>query len=327
MKTILVTGASGFVGGHVVAALARAGYKARCLVRQPNRAGFIREFGPELVIGDITAPATLDAAVAGVDGIIHCAGLTRAVRPEDFQHVNVAGTRNLFEACLRCNPAVRRIVHVSSLAALGPATPGQPVREDQPRRPVSAYGRSKLAGQVVAESYRDKLPVSILVPPAVYGPFDKDFLIYFRLLKRRLLPLPGGGTQTISLLYAKDLARAALVCLENERAVGRAYLVEDGRPQTWAEIATVMGGVMQIKPVVLHLPLGLVRAMAACVEFTARCTGHAMLLSRGKLNEFVQPSWVCSAERIRIELGFQSEYALEQGMAETLQWYREQRWL
>ncbi|MCX7009505.1 MAG: NAD-dependent epimerase/dehydratase family protein [Kiritimatiellaeota bacterium] len=327
MKTVLVTGASGFVGGHVVAALARSGYQPRCLVRVASRTAFIRAFSPELVLGDVTDPASLAVAVAGVEGIIHCAGLTRAVRPEDLQSVNVDGTRNLLEACVQVNPTIRRIIHISSLAALGPSSPGQAVREGQERRPVSDYGRSKLDGQLVAESFRDKLPVTMLVPPAVYGPLDKDFLIYFRLLKRRLLPLLGGGVQTVSLIYAKDLALAALACLESGYAAGREYLVDDGQPRTWQEIAATIGGIMQIKPVVLRLPLGAMRALAACAEFAARCTGRPTLLSRDKLNEFVQPAWVCSAARIHEELGFKPEYTLEQGLEETWQWYRKQHWL
>ena len=327
MKTILVTGASGFIGGHVVAALVRAGYQARCLVRDPGRARFIREFSPELVVGDVTVSGTLAAAVTGVEGIVHCAGLTRAHRSGDMHRVNVEGTRNLFESCLNINPTVRRIVHISSLAAWGPSTRGVPVRENQPRRPVSAYGRSKLEGQLVAEAYRDRLPITVLVPPAVYGPLDKDFLIYFRLLKRRLLPLMGDGSQTVSLIYAKDLARAALTCLESGFAAGREYFVDDDQPRTWLEIATAIGGVMQIKPVMLRLPLPLLRVLAVCGEWAARCTGRASLLSRDKLNEFIQPAWGCSGARIHEELGFQPQYTLEQGLAETWQWYREQRWV
>jgi nucleoside-diphosphate-sugar epimerase len=327
MKTVLVTGASGFVGGHVVAALAHAGYQARCLVREPARARFIREFPPELVLGDVTAPDTLAAAVAGVDGLVHCAGLTRAALPEELQRVNVAGTRNLFEACLRHNPGVRRIVHISSLAAWGPSAPGVPLREDLPCQPVSAYGRSKLAGQVIAESFRDKLPVTILAPPAVYGPPDRDFLIYFRLLKRRLLPVFGSGTQLLSLIYAKDLARAILACLESEFAAGRSYLLDDGRPRTWQEVAAAISGVMQVRPLTLRLPLGLLRGLAAGGDIFTRCTGRATLFSRDKLNEFVQPAWVCSGARIHEELGFQPQYTLEQGLAETWRWYREQHWV
>jgi len=327
MKTILVTGASGFVGGHVVAALAHAGYHVRCLVRNVGRARFIKDYSPELVLGDVTAPATLEAALAGVEGIIHCAGLTRAARPEDLQSVNVAGTRQLFEACLRVNPAVHRIVHISSLAALGPAQPGQPVRESDERRPVSAYGRSKLAGQLVAESYRDRLPVSVLVPPAVYGPQDKDFLVYFRLIKRGLLPMPGDGRQTVSLIYAKDLARAALLCLESARAPGREYLVEDGRARTWTEIAAAISTILERQPRLLRLPPDALRALAGFAEFFGRCTGRTVLLSRDKLQEFVQPFWTCSGARIHEELGFQPQYTLEQGLAETYRWYQEQRWL
>lgn len=327
MKTVLVTGASGLVGGHVVEALARQGIRSRCLVRRTSRLDFIQDRSPEIVFGDVTLPASLEAAVKGVDGIVHCAGLTRALSLPDYLSVNANGCTNLYQACLAWNPAVRRIVHIGSLAAWGPSGAGRPLEEGRERRPVSNYGRSKLAGQRAAESYMDRLPIVLLAPPAVYGPRDRAFLGLFACVKRGFYSAIGRDERWVSLLYAHDLARAVLVCLESGKVVGNTYFLEDGRPHTWREITSAIGQSMHTSPVRIPMPLPLVKAAAAVTEWRVRRTGKPALLDRDRLKDFLQPSWTCSAAKIRAELGFAPRYALEQGVAETCRWYTENHWL
>jgi nucleoside-diphosphate-sugar epimerase len=327
MKTVLVTGASGFVGGHVVEVLARGGVRPRCLVRKASRLDFIKEWSPEFVFGDITSPSSLESAVEGVDGIIHCAGVTRALSLKNYMQVNAGGCENLYRACLARNPGVRRIVHVSSLAALGPSVAGRPVQEGQDRRPVSDYGRSKLAGHRIAEAHMDRLPITIIVPPAVYGPFDRDFLRYFAGVKRGFALMIGREERWISLIYAKDLARAVLACLDSEKASGNEYIVEDGRPHAWTELAAAIGRSLHKSPVLLRLPPFLAKVACAVTGFVAKCTGKPALFSRDKLKEILQPSWTCSSAKIRADLGFSPQYSLEKGIEETYRWYTEHKWL
>jgi dihydroflavonol-4-reductase len=327
MKTVLVTGASGFVGGHVVEALARNGIRPRCLVRRTSRLDYIKDFSPELVFGDITSQASLETAVAGVDGIVHCAGITRALSLSDYLRVNADGCSNLYHACLAKNPDVRRIVHISSLAAFGPSVAGRPAQERQERHPVSNYGRSKLAGQGIAEAHMDRLPVVVLLPPAVYGPSDRAFLKLFAWAKRGFSPVIGREERWVSLIYAKDLARAVLVCLESEKAVGNEYLLEDGQPHTWREVTAAIGWSVHMSPKRVQIPIMVAKAVAAVLGFAARFTGKPTIFDGDRLKDFLQPSWTCSSANISSELGFAPQYNLEQGIAETGRWYKEHKWL
>jgi nucleoside-diphosphate-sugar epimerase len=326
-STILVTGASGLVGGHVVAALARRGYRLRCLVRAASRLDFIGGRAAERVLGDVTAPASLEAAVAGVAGIVHCAGLTQAKSEADFLRVNRDGCEALYRACLARNPGVRRIVHVGSLAALGPAAPGRPAEEDDAPHPVSRYGASKLAGHRVAESYRGRLPIAILIPPAVYGPADRAFRPYFAMARRGFAPLIGRAERWISLVHAGDLADAAVLCLEQERAAGRDYLVDDGCVRTWEEVALAIGRAVGTTPRLLRVPEAAAAAACAVAGAAAASAGRSTFFNRDKFREMQQRAWTCSSARIRAELGFVPRRSLDVGLAETARWYREHRWL
>lgn len=311
----------------MVEALARNGMRPRCLVRETSRLDYIKDLSPELVFGDIGSPASLEAAVEGVDGVVHCAGATKALSLREFLRVNADGCSNVCRACLAKNPAIRRIVHIGSLAALGPSDAGRTVQEGQERRPVSNYGRSKLAGQRIAEAHMDRLPIVILIPPAVYGPFDRAFLGLFVCVKRGFSPVIGREERCASLIYAKDLARAVLVCLESEKAAGNEYLLEDGHSHTWREVTAAIGRSMHRSPVRVPIPLMAAKAAAAVIGCAAKCTGKPALFDSDRLKDFLQPSWTCSSAKIRAELGFAPQYTLEQGVAETCRWYMEHKWL
>jgi nucleoside-diphosphate-sugar epimerase len=327
MQKVLVTGASGFVGGHVVHALHARGFSVRCLVRKTSRLEFLEIAAPELLIGDVTEPEKLEAALDGVDAVVHCAGLTKAPSLQEYLRVNEAGCRNLYDACLKRRHEIARIVHISSLAAIGPAIDGQPVTEESAPHPISYYGKSKLAGQRVAESCRDELPIAILLPPAVYGPRDTDFLVYFKFVRRGIMPRIGNSLRRFSLIYVKDLARAVVELLANERAAGHTYFVNDGCIHTWMSVADTIARVMDKAPKRILVPIMVLRCAGAIGDFLSKIKGETSLINSQKVLEFLQEGWTCSAERIHDELGFHASCTLAQGMRETLAWYQENKWL
>ena len=327
MRRVLVTGASGFVGGHVVHALHSRGIAVRCLVRRSSRIDFVRPLAPELTFGDITQPETLEAALEDVDGIVHCAGITKTHSRAEYFRINEGGSRNLYAACGTCKDRIVKIAHLSSLAAFGPSRDGRPITEGSTPRPVSDYGESKLAGQRVAEACMAGLPITILVPPAVYGPHDPDFLVYFKFVARGIIPLIGKSARYLSLVYAKDLAEAIVETLVDDRTAGKSYLVDDGRIHTWTSLADTIGRAMNRTPKHIYIPAAALWGAAAIGDVQARITGKARLINSQKVREFLQKAWTCSSQQICADLGFHPRYPLERGIGETLGWYRENKWL
>jgi nucleoside-diphosphate-sugar epimerase len=327
MRTVLITGASGFVGSHIVEALHSRGIGVRCLVRRTSSLDFIASLQPELAFGDVTLPATLAPALEGAEAVVHCAGLTKASFSRDYFRVNEEGCRNLYAACMDIRPRLARIVHIGSLAAFGPAAEGRPITEESPPRPVSDYGRSKLAGQRIAEEYSRHLPISIVIPPAVYGPRDRDFLAYFRLANRGIMLFIGRAGRHMSLIYARDLAEAVARVLLSESTAGRTYIVDDGSVQSWMSMAETIGRAMGKTPHHVYIPAVAAKGAGVIGNLMGKLRGRPVLLNGQKVKELLQSTWVCSSDRIRRELGFRAAYPLEEGIRETLAWYREHQWL
>jgi nucleoside-diphosphate-sugar epimerase len=323
----LVTGATGFIGSHVAEALVRRGLKVLCTVRPTSDRTWLQGLDVTLVEGDVTDRDSLIPAVSVADYIFHVGGITKAKKESMYYKVNADGSRVLYEVCLEHNPHVKKIVHVSSLAAAGPSEVGRPRMETDPPRPLTIYGRSKFEGEKYALEYMKSLPITILRPPAVYGPREKDILFYFQAMRRHLRPMVGFKPKYLSLIYVRDLVRAIMLAAESPRSAGEVYFVDDGRIRTWTEFAGTIHEHLPTWTFPVTVPESLLTVVAFVAEFLAQFSPRPALLNRQKMIELRQVAWTCSSEKIRRELGFEPEYTLERGCAETIQWYREQGWL
>ena len=324
---ILLTGASGFVGSHILDSLRARGLATVLLLRPTSNKQFIASHLPEVELrpGSISDPESLRQAMAGVTHVIHCAGATRAARVSGFYEVNQAGTRNVVNAVNGQPGRVQRLVHVSSLAAAGPARPEQPAREQDPPSPVSEYGKSKLAGELEVRNHCRAEHV-ILRPPAVYGPRDAEFLRLFQAAKCHLLARLGGG-QTLSLVFVRDMVEAVVTCLDHPAAVGKTYFVAAREIVTARRIAEEVAAQMNVWTLPLPVPLALVWLMCLAQEIRTRLTGKPNVLSIQKFAELRAPGWVCDPTLLESETGCACPTNLKTGVAETLSWYRQQHWL
>jgi len=327
--TVLVTGGSGFLGSHIVEQLTRAGRPVRALVRTSSDTRFLRSLpGVELVEGAVDDAASVRRAAAGVTGIVHAAGLVKARSGDEFMRVNRGGTENLLDVALENKGTLRRFVLVSSLAALRPSDAnGTPVAEDAEPRPVTDYGKSKLAAERAALAKKSDLSLVILRPPAIYGPRDREILAFFKSIKLGVLPLLGSTQNRLSMIYGSDCASACIAALDRDVPSGSAYHVDDGSVHTLEELITLAESAMGKKARFrFHLPRKLVETAALGAEIYGRATNRAVMLTRDKLNELFE-QWVCDSTRARAELGWQPQVSFEEGVQRTMAFYREAGWL
>ena len=323
----MLTGASGFVGSHILDSLRARGLATVLLLRPTSNTQFIASHLPEVELrpGSIGDPESLRQAMVGITHVIHCAGATKASRLSGFYEANHAGTRNVVSAVNANGSQVQRLVHISSLAAAGPALRNAPACDGDPPHPVSEYGKSKLAGELEVRNHCRAEHV-ILRPPAVYGPRDAEFLRLFQAVKHHLLPKPSGA-QALSLVFVKDLAEAVVTCLTHPAAAGKTYFVSAREVVTARRMAEEVADQMSVWTLPLPVPTAVFWLMCMGGEVTARLTGKPSVLSLQKFAELRAPGWVCDPTRLERETGCACTTTLKWGVAQTLTWYRQHHWL
>ncbi len=325
--TVLLTGANGFVGSHILERLLAEDRPVRVLLREHSDTRFIAPLltRVEIIRGSLDSPETLARAAAGATHVIHCAGATRSVTADGLFPVNHQGARHLVQA-VNAAGACRRLVLLSSLAVGGPGTRAHPTREDTPPRPLSAYGRSKLAAERVVETECHTESV-ILRLAAVYGPRDREFLRLFRAARLGLLPVFDGGRQELSLVFAPDAAEVVTRALDAPSPPGLVVNVAAPEALTAGELAREIARAAGRRVRRVSLPRGLLPLICGLAAAAARATGRATLLAHGKYRELIAPGWVADTGRLRQWLGAVCATPPAEGLAATWQWYRQAGWL
>jgi nucleoside-diphosphate-sugar epimerase len=325
---LLVTGATGFLGSHVAELLLAEGHRVRVLLRHRSNREFLQGLACEEAIGDISDPPSLTDAVSGVDAVIHTAGLVKARTDAEFLAVNAAGTANLLTAIEQGAPGLRRFVHVSTLAAHGPSEDGSPRPLDAPPRPITAYGRSKLAGEDFTRASAVADRAVIFRPPAIYGPRDPALVPFFRLARWRLAPLLMGGHNRVSLVYVEDAARAIVTAATAEADVaGKTYTLDDGGVYSWRDLMSAVEAATGHRTLRLNCPRWTFTAAALASEAFGLLSGRAVSLTRDKVSELAQPHWVCSHQALNQDTGWTPAVDIQEGARRTADWYRRHRWI
>lgn len=336
MVRALVTGATGFIGGHLVEALAKQGDRVVAMVRRTAMAEPLRRYCSSLVEGDVTDPDSLRPALARIDVVYHLAGCT--VRPCDFQRVNARGTENIARACAaQTTPPV--LVVVSSLAAAGPAPQGRVRTEvDRPIQ-VSEYGRSKRAGEVAAQRLAARVPITVVRPPIVFGQFDKaTFLMFHSITRFGVHLVPSMGRPRFSLVHAGDLAQLLIRAGQrgarlrspdqNHSPYQGYYFAAAEADPTYDDLGRMIAATVGRRFVAtIHCCSTVVWMVAGCSTLASRLRRQPTPLNLDKAWEMTSGSWICSSQRADKELGWTVGAPLEQRLRETVDWYRAEHWL
>lgn len=319
----LVTGATGFVGSHVAEALRHRGDEVTALVRSPGKAMALGPLGVRVVPGDLDDPESLARAVKGQEIVYHVAGLVAARSESEFMRCNRGGTASLLAAAAAAGAS--RFVLVSSLAAGGPSAPGVPLTGTEPARPVTAYGRSKLAAEAAVTA--GTLPWVIVRPPTVYGPRDREVLKVFKMARLGIAPVFGDGTQQLSAVHGADLASALVASGTSAATVGKIYYACHPEIATSAELVRAVGRAMGRRLRLIPIPASLGRGLLGVTEASARIAGRTTILTRDKANEFFQEAWTGDPAPLARDSGWRAAHDLESGLADTYRWYRSAGWL
>ena len=318
-RSVSITGATGFVGSHLAEAMRDAGWRVRAIVRPDSPKPVPK--GVELVRSALDV-ASLTRAAAYSEVLVHAAGVIRAPHASAFEGVNVGGTQAAVDAA---NAVGARVILISSLAAAGAGTPARPAREENEPQPLTAYGRSKLAAELVVRSSA-RVPWTIVRPSAVYGPRDRGFLPLFRFASRGWFPLVAGPATAFTLIHVEDLARGIVLAAADERAAGETLFFGHGRPQTTDEVLHGLARALGRRYRPWRVPSPVMSAAAYAGE-VLWLIGRQPMVDTTRLREFGAGGFVCSVDRAQEVLGFRATTDWPEGAERTAQWYRERGWI
>jgi len=315
---ILIVGASGFIGKNLVPQMAE-NQRVSILVRETSNIELFKSNqNISILYGDLDKNQGIIEALDGIDAVIHCAARTMGRSYWDFYRTNTAGTVHLLNAMHVKN--VRKILYLSSHAACGPSNSNEPRTQHKHANPISFYGRTKrLAEHSIMNS---GLRFTIIRSVSVYGPYDKEILTYVKLLNRGICPIVGFGEKYLNLIYVKDLVNLVIRVIETDHFMDEVYFANDGRCYSLDSVMDTIARTLNKKSIRIHVPTSL--ALFIGLLNDVFLSPDRKLVTRDKIRELACQYWTCSSADANLELGFTPRYTFEQGIAETVRWYRDQ---
>lgn len=320
----LITGATGFIGSHLVEWLTHIGYDIHCLVRKQSNLRWIKSQPVHLIEADFRDTESLNRAVTDMDYIFHLGAVINAGRWETYFQINFMNTKRLIEACIRNNPDLKKFVLVSSISAMGPGKKETYRTETAPCQPRSFYGKSKRLAEKIGLKYQDTIPITIIRPPSVIGPRQRELLLIIKCIKMRLIPQIGNGDKQTSLCYIGDLVKAIQLVAEKPETAGEIYLITDSNSYSWREVSDEIVRQMGIEKFYFRIPHFIQYSIALLLELISAITRSAPYLTRQNLNTTRESYWLFDDSKIREKLGFTSTVGIREAVGKTIQWYRDQ---
>ena len=335
MKSLLITGASGFVGGFLVEEALARGYDVYAGVRGSSSREYLKDERIKFINLDFGNKEKLKSQLEAFaqtnqspfDYIVHGAGITKSNNIQHYYDVNFRNTKHFVEALQESNTIPSKFIQVSSLAAFGPGNPAtlEPVNHHHQPKPVSSYGKSKLQAEEYFKTL-ETFPYIILRPTTVYGPREKDLYTVFQMVSNGFEFYIGNKPQHLTFIYVKDLVTVTLDALESPM-VQKAYFVADGNTYLSSHLNHLIKTNLNKKTFKLTLPTPIVRALAYSMEKSFGLFGKIPTLNIERVKEFESTNWNVYTEDLFRDFNFKPQYDLERGVKETIAWYKQEKWL
>lgn len=315
---ILITGASGFLGFHLINEAQKRGLDVYAAVRKSSEVSHLNCKFVHLNYGSVDELSEV-LNEHNFDFIVHAAAITRSKKAEDYEKVNVKYAENLALAASRLKD-LKSFVFVGSLAAIGPVAYDSPkITEVSPKQPVTGYGKSKKRAEEVLSAISN-LPLTVVRPTAIYGPREKDLLVLLKTIMGGLDLYIGRKPQKITFIHGEDAATAIINAALRPFDVSKSYNLTDGNTYSRYAIAEILEKATRKKAFRLHLPVALVKSVAGILEFFYSFSKEYPVLYRERINEVTAESWDCDISLLKSDLDFNPKYNLESGLTQTLQW-------
>ncbi len=326
-RIAVVSGANGFVGSHLVDLLLKEDFEVRCLTRKTSDMRWLEGKDIKNFNSGLLDKEGLRKSFKDAEYIYHVAGVVKSKTPEGYFKGNVDTTRAMLETAFEFKSTIKKFLIVSSQTAAGPSWNGKPVTEEMKGKPITTYGRSKLAQEELAKTFMDKLPITICRAAAVYGERDTEILIFFKTFNKGLMTTIGFNKKVVNLIHVNDLVNGLYLAAINEISNGKIYFISSEKYYTWEEIGEVTSKVLGNKPVKIKVPHFAVYGIASIAQFFAMFSSKPATLNIEKARDITQASWICDTSKAVRELGYHQELSLEAGIRRTCDWYKEMKWI
>jgi len=323
----LVTGGTGFIGSHLVEKLCSDNTPVRCISKDYLNSDQLENLNVELINGDLVNGSLPENLLDDIDVVYHVAGITHAKLKKEYYDGNYLATKQLVEFCVNSTNKIKRFIFVSSLTAVGPSLTGIEVDETTPYHPVSDYGTSKMMAEYEILKYRNKIPISIVRPSAVYGPRERDMYMYMKSIGHGVQLLIGFNKKYLNLIYVDDLIEGIITTAENIKAEDEIYFLGSQTSYPNEDIGNTIAEMLNKNPLNIHLPHCIVFGICGFEELIGKICNKQMYLNTQKARELIQNSWACSIEKAKTQLGFNPHVSLSEGFLNTYTWYKKMGWL
>jgi UDP-glucose 4-epimerase len=328
-ERILITGSTGFIGNYLVDEAISRGYEVYAGIRKTSNISSLSNKNIRLIEIDFSYINKITEVLKSLEPIhyiIHNAGLTKSNSKEEFYRVNQHNTENFLKAIVNSHNIPTKFILISSLAAYGPAKKGEIINLLSKPAPLTHYGKSKLLAEK-ALTEQNICPYLIVRPTAVYGPGEKDIFLSFKIINAGFDFSIGSHEQQLTFIYVKDLVNAVYDLIKSQ-AINQSYFISENHVYSKNDMGNIVAKLLNKKVLKIAVPVIAIKSIAAILAAYSKFISHKpVALNFEKVKELVADNWVCDIQPLRDAIGFEAKYSLSSGLKETIEWYREYKWL